>query len=358
MNSTNWRVNSAWKLPAVVKSFKLSAVSMSRDSHDWHRAMSGSCPRKLPQLSVFCAWLLCLLPSPLLAQRQAFPEVSASTLKVDVDLVTLNFSIRDKARHTVANVNKEDIAIYEDEVNQEVSFFDTEPAPLSLIVLLDVSESVRAFSGQVRAASKVLPDLLRDGDNVAVIAFSDLPNLFQEFTGDPRKVRAALQRAATNFSGATNVNDSVYLAARKLTAQTGEQRRAILLVSDGKGNRGERERAFEQLKDCGATLLALGIGSTAKVARGPLLLTRWIRETGGQLLFFSSENELRRNLRTALDSLRCQYSAAYVPTNRRRDGSFRRLKVAIAPQSPLTSRQVVVQGPDGYFAPLESTQQR
>jgi len=320
--------------------------------------MSGSNPRKLAQSSIFWAWLFCLLPSPLLAQWQASPEAHASTLKVDVDLVTLNFSIRDKSRRTVGNVQKEDIAIYEDEVSQEVSFFDTEPAPLSLIVLLDVSESVRAFSGQIRTASRVLPDLLREGDEVAVIAFSDLPNLFQEFTSDPRKIRSALQRAATGFSGATNVNDSLYLAARKLTAQTGEQRRAILLVSDGKGNRGERERAFEQLKRCGATLLALSIGVTSKLARGPLLLTRWIRETGGQLLFFSSENELKRNLRTALDSVRCQYSAAYVPTNRRRDGSFRRLKVEIASQSPLKARQVVIQGPDGYFAPLESSQQR
>ena len=320
--------------------------------------MSNGRRQKLALSSLCWVCFLCLAPSPLLAQWQVAPETHASTLKVDVDLVTLNFSIRDKARHTVSNAQKEDIAIYEDEVSQEVTFFEAEPAPLSLIVLLDVSESVRAFSGQIRAASTVLPDLLQEGDEVAVIAFSDLPNLFQEFTNDPRKIRAALQRAATDFSGATNVNDSLYLAARKLTAQTGERRRAILLVSDGKGNRGERERAFEQLKDCGATLLALGIGTTSKLARGPVLLTRWIRETGGQLLFFSSENELKRNLRAALDAVRCQYSAAYVPTNRSRDGSFRHLKVEIAPQSLLTSRQAIIQGPEGYFAPLESSQQR
>ena len=320
--------------------------------------MSTSCRQNLAQLSRFWVGILCLLPSPLAAQWQTVQESRAPILKVDVDLVTLNFSVRDNARRTVSNVHKEDIAIYEDEVSQELSFFDTEPAPLSLIVLLDVSESVRAFSNQIKVASKVLPDLLNEGDEVAVIAFSDLPNLFQEFTNDPRKIRAALQRAATDFSGATNVNDSLYLAAKKLMAQTGEQHRAILLVSDGKGNRGERERAFEQLKDCGATLLALGIGVTSKLARGPVLLTRWIRETGGQLLFFSTETELKKNLRTALDAVRSQYSVAYVPTNRSRDGSFRRLKLEIVPQSPLTSRQVVIQGPDGYFAPLESSQQR
>src|SRR5262249_4689356 len=165
------------------------------------------------------------------------------------------FSIRDQARRNIGNVRKEDIAIYEDEVSQQVSFFDTEPAPLSLVVLLDVSDSVRAFSSQIRAASRILPDLLRDGDEVAVIAFSDLPNLFQEFTDDPRKIRFAMLRASSSFSGATNVNDSLYLAARKLIAQTGEQRRAILLVSDGKGNRGEPDRASEALENSRAPML-------------------------------------------------------------------------------------------------------
>jgi len=320
--------------------------------------MSNSHPRQLARSLMFWTCLSCLLPAPLVAQWQAFPGVHASTLKVDVELVTLNFSIRDQARRIVGNVKKEDLAIYEDEVSQEVSFFDMEPAALSLIVLVDVSESVRPFSSQIRAASRVLSDLLREGDEVAIITFSDLPNLLQDFTGDPRKIRSALQRAATGFSGATNLNDSLYLAARKLTAQTGGQHRAILLVSDGGGNRGERERAFDQLKSCGATLLAVNIGLTPKLARGPVLLARWIRETGGQLLFFSPEQDLKKNLRGALDSVRCQYSAGYVPTNRRRDGSFRRLKLAIAPQSPLTSQQVVIQGPDGYFAPLDASQQR
>jgi VWFA-related protein len=279
-------------------------------------------------------------------------------LKVNVDLVTLNFSVRDKAMRAIGNLRKEDISIYEDEVNQEVTFFEAEPAPLSLIVLVDVSASVRAFSNQIKTASKVLPDLLDKGDQVAVMTFSDLPDLFQEFTSDPRRIRWALQRAATEFSGATNLNDSVYLAARKLTAQAREpRRRAILLVSDGKGNRGERERAFEQLKDCGAPLVALSLGAKSRLARAPLLLTRWIRETGGQLLSFSSESELKKNLRAALDSVRCQYAAAYVPTNRHRDGSFRHIKVEIAPHSSLISRQVVIEGPDGYFAPVESSRE-
>src|SRR4029450_3919837 len=125
----------ARKLPAVEKSFKLNAVSVTYDSQGRIELMSSSRRRNLAQFSMLSVWFLCLLPSPLVAQWQASPEAHASALKVDVDLVTLNFSVRDKAKRPVGNVHKEDIAIYEDEVSQEVSFFDTEPAPLSLIVL-------------------------------------------------------------------------------------------------------------------------------------------------------------------------------------------------------------------------------
>ncbi len=68
--------------------------------------MSGSRSRKRAQSSIVVAWLLCLLPCPLEAQWKALPDAHAPTLKVDVDLVTLNFSIRDETRRTVANVHK------------------------------------------------------------------------------------------------------------------------------------------------------------------------------------------------------------------------------------------------------------
>ena len=89
-----------------------------------------------------------------------------------------------------------------------------------------------------------------------------------------------------------------------------------------------------------------------------MLLTRWIRETGGQLLFFSSENELKKNLRTALDAVRSRTRRPMCRPTAAGMAAFGALEVEIAPQSPLTSQQVVIQGPDGYFAPLESSQHR
>lgn len=289
------------------------------------------------------------------AQHDDFSSLPRHTLKVDVNLVTLNFSVTDKHRRNIGDLRKEDLVIYEDEVSQEIAYLDTEPMPVSLVVLVDVSESTGPFSRQIENASRLLPDLLRENDDAAVIAFSNLPNLIQEFTRDKEKIRAALYRAKSAFSGATNINDSIYLAAKKFDSTAPDKRKVILLISDGKGNRGERERAFAQLKSCGATLLGIGVGLTATLFRGGLAMNQWVKGTGGNFLFYSPESDMRLRLQEALDGVRRRYAAAYVPSNRRRDGSFRRLRVEISQHSPLAARSVTIEGPEGYFAPGDSS---
>jgi Ca-activated chloride channel family protein len=303
------------------------------------------------------AVLLCFAINAL-AQSQPCLDLPKPTLKVDVDLVTLNFSVLEKGRRGIGNLRKGDITIYEDEISQEIAFFDSHPAPLSLVVLLDFSESMAPFSKQLEAASRILPALLNEQDQTAVIAFSNFPEVLQEFTYDRERVRAALKSACRGFFGATNINDAVYLAARKIAAEASGERKAILLLSDGQGNRGERERAFEVLRSCGATLLGVGLGFTSRFFREPVLLNRWAKETGGDFVPYSSESQLRHSLQDVLDSARSRYSAAYVPKNRRHDGAFRRLKVEISRDSSLVSHRVTIQSPEGYYAPSDDSDRR
>ena len=290
------------------------------------------------------------------AQSGSIDFFSDPPIKVDVNLVTLNINIKDNSRHHIENLKKEDLILYEDEVPQKISFFDTEPMPLSMIVLVDVSESISDISKEVETTTRILSELLDQGDEAAVIAFSNLPNLVQEFTQDKAKIRHALERAQFAFSGATNINDSIYFAARKFELSQPEKPRVILLISDGKGNRGERQRAIDHLKNCGATMLGVGLGLTSKLYRGALLLNQWTKETGGSLLLYGPEAELRKSLRHALGKVRSQYALAYIPSNKKRDGSFRHLRVNISQNSPLASRELIIESPAGYFAPQDFSQ--
>jgi Ca-activated chloride channel homolog len=309
--------------------------------------------------SFWCVYLtlggLVWVPAAL-AQSNALSTLENHTLRVDVNLVTFNFSATDRYHRNIENLEREDIVIYEDEMTQQIVSFDSEPMPLSLVVLVDVSESTGPYLKQIETTSRFLSDLLSEQDDAAVIAFSNLPNLLQEFTRDKAKIRSALHQARRSFTGATNINDSIYLAARKLGSTPADKRKVILLISDGKGNRGEQERALAQLRSCGATLLGIGVGVTATLYRGSLVMGRWIRETGGEYLSSTPEKELRKNLEKALSTVRRQYSAAYVPANKLRDGRFRRLRIEISQHSALASKRITIQGPEGYFAPSDAAQ--
>jgi hypothetical protein len=115
----------------------------------------------------------------------------AAALRVNVDMVSLSFSVRDKSRRFVRDLTKEDVVLLEDEVSQDIAFFDAENVPLSLVVLVDVSESTEPYSKEIKAVSRAIADLLHSEDEAAVIAFSDVPVLL----GDASRILPAARQA-------------------------------------------------------------------------------------------------------------------------------------------------------------------
>ncbi|MFN8005857.1 MAG: VWA domain-containing protein [Terriglobia bacterium] len=210
-----------------------------------------------------------------------------------------------------------------------------------------------------------MPRLIEQGDEVALIAFSDTPTLLLDFTEDKNRLGMALEQTllsakesasasdAIYFEGSTNINDSVFLASKKLETAGYERRRVIVLVSDGMGNRGESIRASEELKFSGAALLNIGVGLTSKFHRGSMLMHRWIKESGGAMVLYSREAEMHDNLQTAFQRIRSRYGIAYSPSNRKKDGMYRRVRLEIARNSPYALRNLTIRGSHGYFAPLD-----
>src|SRR6266480_1407846 len=133
--------------------------------------------------------------APAFAQSGTSFISSSRALKVDVDLVTFSLSVKDKNRRYVENLRKEDVVLLEDEISQEIAFFEFEPMPLSLVVLVDTSESTGPFAKEIEVTSRIVSDLLYPPDEAAVIAFSDVPSLLQEFTHNRNSVSSGLQQA-------------------------------------------------------------------------------------------------------------------------------------------------------------------
>lgn len=187
-----------------------------------------------------------------------------------------------------------------------------------------------------------------------------------DFTEDKTKVRTALERRlllspmapqrnasdSISIGGATNINDSVYIASRKLEMSGSEKRKMIVLLSDGMGNRGDSARAYDELRVSGATLMSIGLGLTSKFQRSSMLVNRWIKDTGGALLLYSPEPELRENLQAVFRKVRSRYGVAYSPSNKKKDGQYRRIRMEVSRNSLYALRNLTIRGPQGYFAPL------
>lgn len=304
----------------------------------------------LPIVTFLAVLLLFVFESAIVAQARLSLS-PAEALKVNVDLVTLSFSVKDKSKRYVRDLTREDVVLLEDEVSQDIVFFDSQNVPLSLVVLVDVSESTEPYSKEIKAASRAIADLLHAEDEAAVIAFSDVPMLLQEFTGNRERLWDALEGARQRFSGATNINDSIYVAAKKLNSLESDRRRVILLISDGKGNRGERERALSELHNSEATLVGIGLGLTSRLFRGAVALSQWVKETGGSLLLYSAD--VRKDVSSAFEQIRSQYAVGYVSSNKNRDGRFRSLRVELSRNSLYSSKCAIIQDLPGYFAPQE-----
>ena len=321
------------------------------------------------QLRLFLLTLfLSFLAVPAFALEDPISLFSSTPLRVDVDLVNVAFNVFDKNQRHVEHFQKADLVLFEDEVQQKISVFGQENTSLSIILLVDVSESLAPFIKQVESMNRLLPKVFEAGDEVAVIAFSDSPKILQDFTQDTTKIRTALEQPllaskgaapmkdSFYFAGATNINDSVYLASKMLEMSGPEKRRMIILLSDGMGNRGDSARAYEEVKTSGAALIGIGLGLTAKFHRTSMLLSHWIKETGGALVLFSPEPELRDNLQSAFGKVRSRYGIAYSPSNKKKDGRYRRIRMEISRNSPYVLRNLTIRGPQGYFAPLEMIQ--
>jgi VWFA-related protein len=209
--------------------------------------------------------LLSLLTILLFASFGDSPELLGQgnlpyLLRVDVDWVTIPFWAHDRLGHPVEHFGREDLLLLEDGEPQAISTLEMKRVPLTMAVLVDCSESMGPHAYATNAAIRLLEDNIEEADHIAVLSFSSNPRLLLDFTGDVERIHRTLKDSARKLEGATNINDTIFLASRLLAARTPEERKIIFLISDGKGNRGDDVRALKSLKASGAMLMGAKIG--------------------------------------------------------------------------------------------------
>jgi VWFA-related protein len=303
------------------------------------------------------------------AEAQPVDIGDTQTLKVNVNLVNLYFSVRDK-NGFITNLHKDDCSIYEDKALQKTKNFTQEKnLPLTIGILLDTSGSqIHVLPLEQQSGAEFLKDVLTPKDEAFLISFDININLLADYTNSPREIRRAIDSAEINTgassgsvtgnsrSGGTHLYDAVYLAAHdKLRQEAG--RKILILLTDG-GEQGSEETlksATEAAQKANAIIYVILIadrgfysGGGFGIYTGDRDMEQLATQTGGRVINVGNDGKkLEAAFDQIQDELRTQYLASFTPTNAKIDGTFRTLNVTCQPGQKIQARK-------GYYAMADS----
>ncbi|MGB7210272.1 MAG: VWA domain-containing protein [Pyrinomonadaceae bacterium] len=318
-------------------------------------AFSNRCG-KLHRLIFACIFALFCSLALIAQEPEATPppdEDPSKPIKVKTDLVTLTLTVTDLYGRYVSGLTKNAFSIFDNNQEQEITYFSDSDAPVSVGILFDVSGSMSGEKiNKARTALKRFIGSSHPSDEYFLIAFNSRAQLVLDRT---RSGDAVLEKLTLiNPKQNTALYDAVYLGLERVTRGS-HQKRALLIISDGQDNAsrynfGEVRRL---MKESDVVTYAVGIidGSDAGSSigmQGQAFLDELTSVTGGKSFYPSSDIEMDEIFERIALELRHQYSIGYTPTNFQPDGKWRKVKTKVKPPRGLP--RLNVRGREGYYA--------
>jgi VWFA-related protein len=257
----------------------------------------------------------------------------------------LEFTVTD-AQQRYVDVTADDLLVLEDGIEQRVDSFQEAVTPVSIVLALDASGSMRKSAGEVTEAAREFVEAVRPQDSLAVVMFADKSLFAHDLTTN----RDSAQEAISSYqsAGGTALYDSLKDALIRLRRVEG--RRAVVVVTDGRDENSTASgpgsvATFDQVVDLtrqtGAAVYSIGLGS--RVDRESL--ARLSQLSGGQSYFPAEVSSLREDYRRVVENLRRRFMLSFTSTNSHRDGSWRAVSIRAR------NAAFIVNSPSGYFAP-------
>jgi Ca-activated chloride channel homolog len=291
-------------------------------------------------------------------------SAAQESIRVDVNLVTVAFSVRDASGRLVDDLSKDDFEVAEDAAPQKIGFFaKSVDVPLTLGLIVDASGSQEHFAKQHENDLKVfLKETLGSRDRAFLVGFGNHIRLVSDFSRSGEEMIESWKlydKDTRHFPElgpkeerdlGTAFYDSIfYPVAEKLAGENG--RRALLIFSDGEDNSSSHDMmtAVETAQNANVVIYAIRYTEkkrgkvTARNQYGMRVMDRMAKETGGMHID-AEQTDPHSYFRQIAEELRTSYELAYYPTNAAKDDTFRRVVIK-AKRSGLTVRSKT-----GYYA--------
>jgi Ca-activated chloride channel homolog len=286
----------------------------------------------------------------------ATPTTEDSPYKFGVrtDLVNVIFTVTDKHGRFIKNLKQNDIKILDNNLppKQVMNFEAETDLPLRVGLLIDASNSIRdRFLFEQQAASEFLQQIIRPkSDRAFVLAFDEVWDLTQDFTGDLDKLSKGIQ--VIRPGGGTALWDAVYFACRdKLMKERepGPVRKAIILVSDGDDNQSRvlRQEALDMAQRAEVIVYTISTNLSNIQDQGDKNLKMLADATGGRAFFPFKLQDLADAFHDIREELRSQYSVSYKPDQFVTNGQYRPIQIS------MSDKKFRVRAKKGYYVPKE-----
>jgi Ca-activated chloride channel homolog len=311
--------------------------------------------RRIALCFVLVAAAIPLRPSPARGQG---PDQDQGTIRVAVNLVLVDATVKTKDGQIMANLKKDDFEVREDGAAQKLDVFNRDELPIDVALVLDLSDSIEPFLGPLRDAATIALSALKPDDQVALFTFATDAQMRIPLTKDKRKV--ADQIATFEARGATNINDGIFVAAEYLLKLPPVGRRVIILISDDvgtdAGGQGTRDIVTEAIAS-DAVLYNLKIpgynppGTLLHSAMTPGLvnINKVMEATGGELFNVQDVQHLDTVFSALIQRIKTRYTLGYYTMASGGEGKPHKLDVRLAPSFGKKGKDYTILAKNGYY---------
>ena len=292
------------------------------------------------------------------AAAQTPARQQAPSFRTGVDIVSVNVTVTDSDGRYVTDLEREDFDVFEDGVQQELSFFTRSQLPIALALLIDTSASMERRMRTAQEAAIGFAQRLRPQDLASVIDFDSRVNILEGFTNEDERLERAIRRTAAG--GSTSLHNAIYISLKELSkiqARTPDEirRQSIIVLSDGEDTSSlvGFDEVLDLAKRSETAIYAIGLRTREhRGSRGfqeaEFVLRQLSQETGGRVFFPDAIDELTGVYGQIADELSSQYTIGYTSKNPLRDGQWRRIIVqATRPDAAARTKR-------GYYAPASN----
>jgi VWFA-related protein len=369
------------------------------------------CPRKILPigLALLAAGLLAAKPAPVASQQPQQPEPPPTlgspgratqsgqssqqsqpgqssqanqappTIRVPVNLVVVPVTVKDSRNQLVPDLRRDEFRIFDDGVEQRITLFSVETAPLSVVIAVD-NDLKPKTSDQVHKTLEAMAAGFSASDEFALGRFDSFYTPVLDFTTDNDQLLNQLKRLQLGDAFATgsqpvtagpsqngqpvpgaptaaqipnrlgkstkHIDDALYDAGQLLRMRDPQRRKMIILVSDGTNVRNNTHSYSDTLRlllSSNISVYAIGVDQ-AVILRGTTILSKYAHATGGDVFYAAKPSELADFYTRVTEEARHQYTLGYLPQNTDRGKPYHSIEVRILrPGLSLLTR-------DGYYS--------